>query len=169
MTPTPIYNAVILEVERRRQQVGISMDRMSELMGTAERSYAKMLYPHTSSGRCATWPTLQAAIQVLFPDGMRLRIDSDPDAQPLTTEGTKRLIQREAAHWDGKKLRDVMAHRGGIGGKVRALRLSEQRRKAIAAHAAASRWSKAKLAYHAKHSENHPQVAESAQEIAQIG
>lgn len=74
----PIYRAIMLEIERRRLAVGISMDRMSELMGAAERSYAKMLYPDTPSGRMAQWNTLQSALDVLFCDGYDLRLNTLP-------------------------------------------------------------------------------------------
>jgi hypothetical protein len=140
--PTPIYLAIIVEVERRRMQVGISMERMSELMGTAERSYAKMLYPDTPSGRCATWPTLQAAIDVLFCDGFDLRLSAGRSRAPRTTEGTKRLIRAEAAHWSAPAMRQRMADMGRKGGAARAASLSAQQRREMGLRGAAARWAK---------------------------
>ena len=136
----PIYRAILLELERRRLAVGISMDRMSELMGTAERSYAKMLYPETSSGRMARWETLQSAIDVLFCDGYELRIkayrpelgmvSSNPGV--LTTEGTKRKIKAEAASWDRRIRREVLTDLGRQGGLARAASLPKLKREEIA-------------------------------------
>lgn len=104
---TPLYCALVLEIERRRQAAGITMEMMSELMGTAERSYAKMLYPDTPSGRMASWDTMQRAIDVLFCDGFDVEIRRAP-GEPLTTAGTRRKIRESAAHYDDKALREHM-------------------------------------------------------------
>lgn len=147
----PIYNAMVLEVERRRLAVGISMDRMSELMGTAERSYSKMIYPDTSSGRMAQWATLQSALDVLFCDGFDLRMNvhrqmpsavSTP-ASVRTTEGTKRLIKAEAATWSRPIRRELMIELGRKGGQKRR-DMPPARRSEIARNAANARWAKVK-------------------------
>ena len=137
--PTPIYLAIMLEVERRRQQVGISQDRICELMGTAERSYAKALHPDNPSGRCATWPTLQAAIDVLFCEGFDLRLVPGTFL-PRTTEGTKRLIRAEAAHWNASAKRQWMAEIGRRGGKARVAKLTPEQRRQSAIRAITARW-----------------------------
>jgi len=141
MSIPPVYRAITLELERRRIAVGISQDRMSELMGTAERSYAKMLHPETSSGRMVRWETLQSAVDVLFCDGYELRIkvfrpcvlataSSGPGV--LTTEGTKRKIKAEAATWDRRIRREVLADLARLGGHARAAALPEWKREQIA-------------------------------------
>ncbi len=120
---TPIYNAIILELERQRMAMGLSMERMSELMGAAERSYAKLVYPDTPSGRVARWQTLQAAVAVLFCDGFQLRIDPGKGGM-LTPAGTKRLIMQEAAHFNRPSRRVLMQKLGALGGKTAAERMS---------------------------------------------
>lgn len=103
---TAIYRAIVVELERKRQAMGMSMDALSELIG-AERSYSKMLYPDTSSGRQAQWDKLQRAIDALFPEGFEivLRAGVCPTS---TTAGTKRLIRQSAAHYDRRTARELM-------------------------------------------------------------
>jgi hypothetical protein len=128
------------------------MERMSDLMGTAERSYAKMLYPETSSGRMAQWGTLQSALDVLYCDGCIVRI------QPMrgtgkhealgvrTTEGTRRLIKAEAIRWDARMRREVLAGLSSMGGHARAASMTPGQRSRIASKAAKARWAKARAA-----------------------
>lgn len=147
----PIYRAILLELERRRLAVGISMDRMSELMGSAERSYAKMLYPETPSGRMARWETLQSAVDVLFCDGYELRIKPTRPMPTvigiaqgvLTTEGTKRKIKAEAATWNRQIRREVMDELSQKATQGRK-RIPPWKRRQMARHAARVRWRKVK-------------------------
>jgi hypothetical protein len=134
----PIYCAIVLEIERRRQACGISMDEMSELMGTAERAYAKMLYPETSSGRVARWETVQKAVDVLFCDGFRLHLERSP-GPALTTEGTRRKILASAAFFNRATARQVMAERGRKGGIARAAAMSPEERRESARKAGLAR------------------------------
>ena len=112
---TAIYNAVMLEIERLRHAMGISMDLMSELMGGAERAYAKMLYPDTASGRQARWETVQRALDVVCPNGFRVRIER-ANTGTLTPSGTKRLIQKSAKFFDRKAYLEEMRERARAGG-----------------------------------------------------
>ena len=112
---TAIYNAVMLEIERLRQAMGVSMDLMSDLMGSAERSYAKMLYPDTSSGRQARWETVQRALDVVCPNGFSVRIVR-ANTGTLTPSGTKRLIQKSAKFYDRKTYLEEMRERARAGG-----------------------------------------------------
>src|SRR6266496_1729811 len=41
------YYQLLLEIERRRQALGVSMERLSEMAGLPDRSYSKMLYPES--------------------------------------------------------------------------------------------------------------------------
>lgn len=141
MTAPPIYLATVLEVERQRLARGIPMEQMSELAGTAERSYAKLLYPDTVSGRRATWDTLQLYVGTLWPDGFELRI-KETTCGMLTALGTKQKILAEAAHWDGKRTSEIMAERGRKGNAARQASLTPQQRSRISRQAAESRWGK---------------------------
>jgi hypothetical protein len=68
------YYKLVLELEDRRQALGVSMERLSEMSGIPDRAYSKMLYPETKSGRLARWSTVEVLCQALMPDGYELRI-----------------------------------------------------------------------------------------------
>jgi hypothetical protein len=68
------YYQLLLEIERRRQALGVSMDRLSEMAGLPDRSYSKMLYPETKTGRLARWSTIQIVCHALWPDGFDITI-----------------------------------------------------------------------------------------------
>lgn len=138
-TIVPLYSALMVELERRRHATGISMDEMSDLMGTADRSYAKMLYPETKSGRVAQWDHVQKAVDVLFADGFELRLLRSKTA-PLTSEGTRRKIKQSAAFYDRKSLSERMRELACL----RASILTEEERISIARRAARRRWRKAR-------------------------
>lgn len=115
------------------------MERMSELMGAAERSYSKLVYAETPSGRVAQWATLQAAIDVLFHDGFALRIDPAPDGA-LTSAGARRRIRAEQARWNAATTRQHMTELGAKGLAARNARMTPEERSAHARRAAAARW-----------------------------
>jgi hypothetical protein len=141
MSAPPIYLATILEIERRRLARGIPMEQMSDLMGTAERSYAKLLYPDTASGRQARWETIQLAVSTLFPDGFELRLDA-VECEMLCAHGTKQKILAEAAHWNGKTIRETMQRLQVLSRAAYLQRLTEEARAEIARKAAQARWAK---------------------------
>lgn len=74
---TPVYRAIVLELERRRIALGMSMERLSEVAGLADRAYAKMVHPEGRGGRVAQWLTLQRVVDVLFADGFDLAIKGE--------------------------------------------------------------------------------------------
>jgi hypothetical protein len=135
MTSTGIYRSIVVELERQRHARGYSMDVMSELMGVAERSYAKMVHPDTASGRQASWDKLQKAVDVLFCEGFEVVIRKGGVAVEMGP-GTKRLIRHSAAHFDSRTQRELMREIGlkgaSNGGNMRARKLGVRRRKEIA-------------------------------------
>ena len=143
MATVAIYRAIMLEVERRRLAVGISMEQMSELTGAAERSYAKMLYADTASGRVAQWQTLQAVVDVLFHDGFELQMKPTSNGM-LTTAGTKRKIMAEAATWNRSIRREMMAELGRRGHVAFMAKVPAWKRSQNARKAARARWNKTK-------------------------
>jgi hypothetical protein len=120
------------------------MERLSEMAGLSDRSYAKMLYPETKSGRLARWPTIQIVCDALFPDGYDLKITA-AKGDKILEYGHKYHVKQIALHYDRKTRREIMSdwgRRGGLrSGEARA-RMAEQRglRKALARHAARMRW-----------------------------
>lgn len=96
--PTLQYIQIMTAIDARRIESGLSMEQMSELMGTAERSYAKMLSPDTPSGRLVGWDTIELAISVLWPEGSEIVI-KPANGMPAATAGTRRKIKGEQAAW----------------------------------------------------------------------
>lgn len=139
MAATPLYRAIVLELERRRQSVGISMERMSELMGTAERSYSKLLYADSPSGRVAQWETLQLAVDVLFCEGFKLFIEHSAD-EALTPAGVKRKVLAEASHWNRASRRQYLREIGRKGAQTTNEAVSPEERALRARRAAHVRW-----------------------------
>lgn len=131
---TPIYRAVMLEVERRRLQLGLSMDRLSEVAGLADRAYAKMLYPETASGRQAQWNTLQAVFDVLFADGFDVAIKPRAGAK-LDQISSRYKIRFSAGFFNEKTLRELMSEMGKKGGANRMRGLQKPERRALAKRA----------------------------------
>jgi hypothetical protein len=135
---TPLYRAVMLEVERRRLQLDISMERLSEVAGNADRSYSKALHAETASGRVAGWPTLQNIIDTLFPDGVDVVLRPRVGDQ-LTALSYRHKLRAAAAVHDRKMQRDLMRELGAKGGAARAAKLGPDRRKEIARAAGLAR------------------------------
>jgi hypothetical protein len=75
--------------DQHRCELGISMERMSRLMGSAERGWAKYLCPDAPSGRVACWATIQKAFNVLYPGGFAVQINPADDRLPATASMTE--------------------------------------------------------------------------------
>lgn len=138
MSSTGIYRSIVVELERKRLAMGISMDMMSELMGVAERSYAKMIWPDAPSGRQASWDKLQKAIDVLFSDGFEVVIRKG-DNMPEMGPGTRRLIRQSAAHYDRRTQRELMRDLSLIAAEMRKEKIPGWKRRAIARKAGRAR------------------------------
>src|SRR5262245_57233955 len=102
----PWYHDLCAVLEARRYAVGFSMDKMDQLMGCAERSYAKMIHPETEAGRTAGAEKIQQALDVLFPDGFEplAIVPAAPGSKfeghgVRNSEGSRRKIKAETAHW----------------------------------------------------------------------
>lgn len=143
MKSSSIYRAIVVELERKRLAMGISMDMMSELMGVAERSYAKLVWPDTASGRQASWEKLQRAVDVLFADGFEVVLRAGASLTS-TTPGTKRLIRQAAAHYDRRASRELMRELSIKGNEARNAKLPAWKRRAIARKAGRARAKKAR-------------------------
>jgi hypothetical protein len=113
----PVYRAVVLELERRRQQLGVSMERFSEFAGLPDRSYAKIIWPDGVAGRQAQWETVQRVVDALFPDGFDLEIRprKGPELDKLSAKFKARF---GAAFHDRKAARDHMRELGRKGALV---------------------------------------------------
>lgn len=138
-----LYNALMVEIERRRNAIGLPMERVSELAGTADRSYAKMLNPETVSGRRANWETLQLVIDVLYCNGFELRLVPSRERKEVAP-GTVRKIMQEAVEFDRQTLRDRLSEIGMRGGLARISKMTPEQRSRSAKKAAKARWKRAR-------------------------
>jgi hypothetical protein len=128
----PVYRAFLLEIERRRQQLAISQDRLSEV--ASDRSFAKYLHPETPTGRAAQWQTVQTIMDVLFCDGFDLILRPKKGPQ-LGVLSFRHKLKAAAAQHDRRLRRELMAELGAKGGHARARKLTPEHRREIARRA----------------------------------
>jgi hypothetical protein len=105
---TPIYRAVMLEIESRRQALGFPMEAFSEYAGLPERYFSKALHPDVPSGRQAQWRTVQIMIETLYPHGFDVTITPKP-GQVMTEKSLKAKLLQLSAIKDPKSRRQLMA------------------------------------------------------------
>lgn len=134
---TPVYRALLYQIERRRQQVGLSMDAMSDEAGFADRYYSKALHADTPSGRQVQWKTVQEMLDALYPGGFDLKI-IPKDGGCLSPQAMRRKIKFAAADRDARVRNELMAELGRLGGQARS-KMSVKRKREIALKAAKTR------------------------------
>lgn len=137
---TPVYRAIMLEIERRRQTLGLSMDGLSDEVGCADRYYAKALHPDTPSGRQARWETVQEILDTVFPGGFDIKIEPKVGGC-LSAQDLRRKIRFAAADTNAVTRRKLMSELGRKGAAARSALSPEQRRE-IALKAAATKRAK---------------------------
>jgi hypothetical protein len=144
----PVYRALLLECERRRQQLGWSMWQVDDAAGINDGHYAKCLHADRPSGRQAQWSTLNLIVSALFPRGFDLTMQHKTGGC-LTAEGQRMKIRFAAADHDRIGRRELMRELGRRGAKARMAKLGKRQRKKIAriaSKAAAIKRSKAAAA-----------------------
>jgi hypothetical protein len=139
----PFYRAIVLEIERRRLALGISMDECSDRAGVADRYWSKALYPNTPSGRVAKWETIQDIVDALFPAGydvvIKPKVGLRLDAEQLRC---KIKFAAASASTDRKLQRQLMAelgHKGGIARREKYKNMTKEERQRIAKKARKTR------------------------------
>jgi hypothetical protein len=138
-SPVPIYRALMLEVERRRQALGFPMEKFSEWAGLCDRFYPKALHADKPSGRQVQWGTFQIIIDALFPNGVDVILKPRPGAVMSENDLKAKLLQLKAIK-DPKSQRELMSELGKRGAESRRAKLSKARRSAIARRAIKTRW-----------------------------
>jgi len=114
----PFYMAVMLEIERRRLQLNISMQEVCDRSGVADYYYSKALHASTPSGREARWSTLQDIVDALFPAGYDVVIKSKTGMR-LNPDQLRCKIKFAAAAVNPTSQRDLMSTIGKKGGEAR--------------------------------------------------
>lgn len=134
---TPIYRAILLECERRRQELGWSMWQVDDAAGLQDGHYGKCLHADRPSGRQAQWPTVHLIVTALFPEGFDVQLTRKPGGA-MSAEGCRTKIRFAAADHDRISRRKLMSELGRKGGEVRS-RLPKARRVEIAQKSAETR------------------------------
>lgn len=75
--PTEIYKTLVRELDRRRRALGLTHDQLCERAGIGQRHWATYLRPEASSGRIASWMTLQKLFVALYPAGFHISPNED--------------------------------------------------------------------------------------------
>jgi transcriptional regulator with XRE-family HTH domain len=130
----PFYMAVMLEIERRRLQLRLSMQEVCDRSGVADYYYSKALHASTPSGREARWATLQDIVDALFPEGYDVEIRPKVGMR-LSAADLRCKIKFAAAMTDTKSQRELMRELGKRGGDARREKfknMTPEERKAIA-------------------------------------
>ena len=127
----PIYRALTLECERRRQQLGWPMWQVDEAAGLNDGHYAHCLHADRLNGRQASWKILHLIVTALFPDGFDLAMSHKLGGN-LTAEDHRLKIRFAAADHDRMSRRKLMSELGKRGAAARMLKLGKRERKKIA-------------------------------------
>ena len=156
---TGIYRALMMALEGRRVELGLSMAAVNDLSGVNDGYYAKMIYPDTPSGRQARWEQVHDVVEALFGAGFTLQIIADEDenrrlrAAPRIDDSASGSA-RKIRHWRHTR---HFKELGVLGAKARNERLTPQQRSQSARKAVNIRWKRvrdAKRAGQAHKAEN---------------
>lgn len=131
---TPVYRALLLECERRRQQLGWPMWQVDDASGLNDGHYAHCLHADRVCGRQAQWKTLSLIVLALWPQGFDLQMKHKAGGI-LTAEDHRLKVMFAAADNDRLSRRELMRELGKRGAKARMLKLGKRERKKIAKHA----------------------------------
>jgi hypothetical protein len=130
----------MLEIERRRVQLGFSFIDVDNLAGLNDGYLAKMMWPDTPSGRNAGGETVQLVIDALFPKGFEVIIRQKEGAV-LDEPSIRRMTYLARVPFDRKSQRDLMSKYGKRGRAVQLETQTPEQRQEIARRAALKRWS----------------------------
>jgi len=130
----PVYRALLLECERRRQQLNLPMWELDEISGVQSGHYAKCLHADRPSGRQAQWKTLHLIVTALFPAGFDLQLKHKPGGI-LTAENHWLKVKFAASDHDRLARRALMSELGKRGAAARMAKLTSGKRIKIAKRA----------------------------------
>lgn len=139
MTSTALYRSLMEVIERRRLDLGLSMERVNDLAGTQDGYYAKMIYPDTPSGRQARWETVDLVVQALFGRDFTVQFGGEFPGmlRPGSIQHDVNEKSRQIRHWRNFRHFKELSDKGNV---ARQIKLSPRRRSAIARKAAKTRW-----------------------------
>lgn len=141
MPSTGIYRNLMMALEGRRVELGLSMAAVNDISGVNDGYYAKMLYPDTPSGRQARWEQVHDVVEALFGKGFTVKIVPD-EVENTRLLSAPRIDEnasgnaRKIRHWRHRK---HFVELGRLGGVMRA-KLPPRKLTAIARKANKIRW-----------------------------
>jgi hypothetical protein len=130
----PLYENLMLAIERHRVRQGLSMVVLEEKAGLSEGYYSKMLHASNADGRRASLDTMQKVVNALFAGGrcgVRL-MEREGSARQPSMEKINRGLRTH--------FRAYLMQLGRLGARRRNERLTPEQRSANARHAARVRW-----------------------------
>jgi hypothetical protein len=127
----------MLELERRRLDLGWPMWQVDERAGLQDGYYAKLLWTDTKSGRQAGWEVLQWVMEALGPAGFDFEIHWQ-SAPMLCAQSMRRAVHAAVVHFDTTAQRKHMRELSSRSRKTK--HLSPEQRSRIARKAARARW-----------------------------
>jgi hypothetical protein len=133
----PAYAMLMAELDRRRQLLGLSSLELEDLAGLCSGHFQKGRHPQSRSGRCLSWPLLEALIGALYPTGYRILLHDGAAPPP---SGPKR--HRLAHAWARAHLATIARLQTKQQRSLARLKIPRRRRKEIARMAARARWDK---------------------------
>lgn len=151
---TQLYQAIMWEVRKHIFELGITMEQVDKVSGIPERYMGKILHPEESSGRQATWRTLQDVIDGIYPGGINLRIRPCAGMSEIKAS-INRKLERHTEMLSGLStiektrpkrnigsiaIRDFAREAGQRGNRARNEKMPAWKRRSIARRAARSRW-----------------------------
>lgn len=143
MAATAIYRALVAEIERRRIQLGWTMEELNEACGYQPGYWSKMLYVDKPSGRQARWEMVEYAMLAMFPDGYDLALK--PQLGGMLNQFSMRYHIKHAAPPGTPTFRERMSQAGKKSAPARMEKMTPERRKEVAKQAAGARWGKRRL------------------------
>jgi hypothetical protein len=130
----PFYRAVILEIERRRLALHLSMQELCDRAGVADYYWSKAVHANTPSGREARWSTLQDIVDAIYPAGYDVCITPKAGMR-LDAKQLRCKIKFAAAAVNPVSQRELMRTLSQKGVEARRAKLAamteEQRKRAI--------------------------------------
>lgn len=144
---TVIYRTFMMALEERREELGLSMERVNDLAGLQDGFFAKMIFPDSAHGRQSRWETLDIVMQALFGTDYRIKIEAQNYKVPaaLGTRAHPSANAIQVRHWRHTRHFKELASKGG---KARAA-MDPVKLSAIQRKIAKNRWKKVRAAQRA--------------------
>jgi hypothetical protein len=134
----------MLEIERRRVQLGFTFIDVDNLAGTQDGYLAKLMWPDTPSGKIGRWETLQMLVEALFPKGFEAVL-REKEGSILDEASIRKMVYLARVPFCRKSQRELMSEYGKKGRAKQLQQQTPEQRRDIARTAAKARWAKPRI------------------------